>query len=616
MRQAIRTWIFFATLTSAALAQTGGVGNPSNAPGTPAASYALSGIDSVNYYNGHVNVSIPIRALGVGRGSAVRTAVAGVDRVWSSSTLQTGTVPSSDLQPPSASVYALGSLRANFHSGNPYACPYYDQEGQVQYRGLGPFTTTMTWYTGNGTEVELLDLSLNGQQQGAEVTDCAQLQAYQPANRGRVFRSTDGTDTIFVADADVIDGQTSGLINGKLILRDGTKFTFGFDSYLTQVEDRNGNLLRFVFSRTDSGGIYGVSDVLNRSETINFTECLNGCYAPPDTQDIFDHPGANGSRRQRVVNYAPLSSVLSAGESLQTYQALFPELAGSSSQTYNPFVISSVALPDGTAYTMQYNAYGELTRLQLPTGGVYSYCYAEAYRATACASNPSSGVVALTDGAFSIVRRVLERDEYADGVNLSARMTLQWSGAAANLDARHPARPGTVAEVNMLDAGGSLLRREKHFFYGDPASTQPPPADGSQYAGWWLGLEFRTETGDNNGTLQTKQTVWGQRPCGPGEACWYDPQAESAPAHDPQPCQVTTTLDDGTASTVVLAYDSAQQPDRPVRVRFRSGPGGRGGVSRRARRLAAAYEIALPDGPRLCGPEYASGQPTRGKPYL
>jgi hypothetical protein len=36
---------------------------------------------------------------------------------------------------------------------------------------------------------------------------------------------------------------------------------------------------------------------------------------------------------------------------------------------------------------------------------------------------------------------------------------------------------------------------------------------------------------------------------------WFNPQLDSAPAHDPQLCQVNTTPDSTPASGMVLLYD-------------------------------------------------------------
>jgi hypothetical protein len=84
-----------------------------------------------------------------------------------------------------------------------------------------------------------------------------------------------------------------------------------------------------------------------------------------------------------------LQSALAPYESLQSLSSLFPELTTNALgwSPNNQQVPTSVVLADGTSkYILQYNAYAEVTRLALPTGGVYVYKYPEAYAGTAMAS--------------------------------------------------------------------------------------------------------------------------------------------------------------------------------------------------------------------------------------
>ena len=269
---------------------------------------------------------------------------------------------------------------------------------------------------------------------------------------------------------------------------------------------------------------------------------------------MLTYHGYNGASRTVTVSYDLLQNVLASGEALQTYHCLFPELSGGSNSTnFNPYVVKSITLPDLTSYQMQYNAYGELAKLTLPTGAYYTYRYAEA----GCVSNGNSGVITLQSSAgYKIYRRLLERDEYANGTAQSARIVFTATGSASGLDGLHSARPGTLAQVDFQNSSGGLLRREKHYFYTDPSSTAPPPTDETTFAGWWWGLEFKTEIGNGSTTLQTAQNVYGQRPCNAGEDCWFgDPNLDTTPAHDIQVCQTYATLDSGIFSSLLLAYD-------------------------------------------------------------
>lgn len=131
-----------------------------------------------------------------------------------------------------------------------------DQYGNYYYEGLAPFSPISSGMDRAETETYLRDTKYNRQPQGPNITSCSQLPSYQPANRGKVFHSFDGSEISFVADANVIDGQS--LPPGTLVTQDGMRYRFSADGYVSQIEDRNGNLIKFTFSSTLDGGIYTV----------------------------------------------------------------------------------------------------------------------------------------------------------------------------------------------------------------------------------------------------------------------------------------------------------------------------------------------------------------------
>lgn len=373
-----RLFAFSTLATITAWAQTGGIGNPGEAPGTPAQSYALSGIDHVNYLNGNLDVSIPVLAIG-GRGGASSAVSVPIERHWTADNSDGVYSPGTNNWPTLAPAYALGDLYLSPYSANPYGCYL----GGGSWAGFGPFTTNIVWTNGNGTQTILYDTLYNGEKKGADLQSCAQVPGYPYTNRGRTFRSMDGTDLTFVADADVYDGGAGGFISGRLITRDGLQTRFGpANTYPTMIEDRNGNQVQYSWTGTADGGIFTATDPVGRHDTINYTENLITL-----SHDMLTYNGYSGAPRTVTVNYDLLQNVLASGESLQTYHCLFPELSGSNSTNFNPYVVSSIQLADGTYYYMRYNAYGELAKLTLPTGAYYTYRYAEA----GCLSNGNSG---------------------------------------------------------------------------------------------------------------------------------------------------------------------------------------------------------------------------------
>lgn len=524
----------------------GGIGDPAMAPGSPSQSYSLSAIDQVNYYNGLVNITIPTYTLG-GRGSATVPTTLAIQKQW---TMYDATSPYTAQYEPSLSFSGPlnGSPALSFvtNSSSAASCP-----------GGQSFVTYLAYITSAGTPVILRDAVYNGQPQ-CPTASGEIITGY--ADRGTVFQSSDGTNLTFVSNSDVSDGSTRGEPQGPqgvLITRNGTRYSI--DYYPLQpspgafgilgVEDRNGNVINFS-NQKDSSGNFTVTatDSVGRS-IADWTPTANNA---PNT---ITYPGAGGASRTITANYSTLTgaNALAWGESAQPVSSLFPELTGNDNNwtAAQQQVLTSVVLADGVStYTLQYNAYGEVTRLTLPTGGVYAYKYPEAYAGT------GDGVIALSGGGYTINRRLLERDEYADGVHISAKMLLAMTSQATGLDPNHSSRPGTIATITFQDGNSNTLRVEKHYFYGNPQSTTPDPANPTQFADWWFGLEFRTDVLDGTGKLlQSIQRVYNQRPCAQGENCWYDPQSDSAPAHDPQLCQVNTTNDAGQVSTVALQYD-------------------------------------------------------------
>jgi len=113
---------------------------------------------------------------------------------------------------------------------------------------------------------------------------------------------------------------------------------------------------------------------------------------------------------------------LRSGYSLTTAYNLFPGLSGDGINNYNPTVVSSVWLPDADGvtrrYQFQYNNYGELARVVLPTGGAYEYDYGGGTTDTA----GGAGVLGAYP-SFQIYRRIRERRVYGDGSNLTSRAT-------------------------------------------------------------------------------------------------------------------------------------------------------------------------------------------------
>jgi hypothetical protein len=538
---------------------------PGIAAGNPASSYALTGIDHVNMYNGNLNISIPLLQIG-GRGTAGYTVTYSVDTQWTvQKQYNNGYASFVPVYGSSAPFpFSPGALIMRRASAQPNSCLNNTNPNNQFWIDSGPYVTHMVWTAADGTETALLDSTYGGQPQGSTTT-CQQIIQYQPVDRGRTFTSPDGSDMTFVASADVYDSiiQGDGYQPGTLYFRDGTKYTINNSGEVTQIEDRNGNLIQLSYYPSN-GVLLKITDALSRTITVT--------YNTPATIYTIAYPSFNGATQHITISYTSSLNVLGPSQSPETLHCLFPELNGSSSTNYGAWVVSSITLADGSSYSFQYNSYGEPMRLTLPTGGIYQYIIPGA---KACASNSGSGVMTITQYTqYSIHRPITERDEYSDGSTLSAVTTFTTKPQSSGLDPNHSARPGTISNASYKDGSGALQRFESHYFYGDPTSATSIPVHPTDYSPWYEGIDFQDAIGNTAGPWLTQNfKLWDQRPCAQGENCWFgNPQLDSAPAHDPQLCQVKTTPDSGPTSGMIFLYDRYNNQTAQYEYDYNSAP--------------------------------------------
>lgn len=492
------------------------------------------GIESTDLYSGTTSINIPLLRIG-GRGEAGYDMILPVQRRWSVTYLAAIDNNSesyiAELEPVGV-PYLPGRLSVVSASAAPGGC--YTNTAPIRYFDGGPYLTRIVWTSPSGSPVTLIDDAFGGQAQGPG--DCPSDFSYQTANRQRRFRSRDGSNVQFIASQDIKDfnglNVSSNSPAGTLIFPNGTKYYVDASGAVTQIKDRNGNVVQF------NGNT--ILDPLGRSTTIQTS----------GSSTVVNYPGANGVRRNITISSDTLQNVLDSGESIETNHCLFPEFSYSNVQN-NPTVISSVTFPDGSAYTFKYNSYGEVTTLTLPAGGVYHYRYS---KAQACTANTGSGAVNLGHYlGYAVSRRIFEKDEFPDGSSLSSR-TL-YSTTFGNADNYHGDRPTTLVEVDFQNALQNSLRKEQHYFYGNTSVSSSVPTKPTDYSSWSDSIEYQTITTGTN-VWQSQYQMWGQRPCSTTEVCWFgDPQTNQAPAHDPRSCQVNTKLNDGTESVIVRTFD-------------------------------------------------------------
>jgi YD repeat-containing protein len=504
-------------------------------PGSPSGSYALSGFDNVNLYNG--NLSFQLSLLGVsGRGGAqmpVMLPIAGKWRVTDVAIPQIGGgfthryLPIQSWWENNERKYSPGTMAGRQAGFDEMQCP----DGTKVF----PYTITRLTFTApDGTEYELRDQLTGGQPANNSLCTYS-----NPPSRGTVFITTDGSAATFVSDTTIYDQPISPspseiYPSGYFLLADGTRYRIN-NGLVSWVRDRNGN--KITFSYDGNNRVSTITDSLNRQVTITYNTGAG-------TSDQITYKGFGGDSRTILVNYALLANALRSDySSTLTLKALFPELNGSNTAPYNPIVVSSVTLPNNQQYQIKYNPYGEVARVVLPTSGAIEYDYAAGITNAATSGAFAGGY----NGSWIVYRRVTERRLYPSGgtgSTYASRMTYS--------------RPETTSTnagyviADQLNNSGTLLTRSKHYFYGSPRlSFDISPID---YPGWKEGREYQTENFASNGTtiLTRVNNTWQQR----AAVSWWTGSADLAPPNDPRLSETINTLvDTNQVSKQTFSYD-------------------------------------------------------------
>jgi RHS repeat-associated protein len=510
------------------------------APGSPAGSYALSGFDNVNLYNGNLNFHLPLLQIS-GRGSVQMTSVVALN----------------------VKGWHVSHFHREMPDGNTIDSYKPTQLGWAPYSGLGAGSVTgrnyglqtstnltCTWYSKTlsritfsmpgGTEFELRDQQTNGQ----PLTSLCN----QGANRGKVFVTADGTAATFISDTDIIDSTAINLagphgftVSGYLMLRDGTRYRIDSGA-VTWIRDRNGNMLRFAYTSSSMT----ITDSLNRTVTVNYNV---SDVAPYGLCDQIIYTGFGGGQRIIRISRTSLQNVLRSGYTIKTLGnagGLFPELTGGSpGNTYNPpDMASAVWLPDGRSYKFYYNPYGELARVELPTGGAVEYDMTPG-SGVACAG---SGICSNPEDDKQIYRRIVERRVYPNG---GTGNEYEIKDAYTNFETIGIKTSTVTAETTA--SNGTVISRARHYFDGS-ALNSLFSGGSSGYGPWYEGQEKQTDQLDTTGSIETATVLrrvvntYAQQ----SHISWwtgYGPQSEEAP-NNPRLIEIVTTIESSGANLV------------------------------------------------------------------
>ncbi|MGE0132300.1 MAG: hypothetical protein AB7U82_29815 [Blastocatellales bacterium] len=565
---------------------------PGMAPGAPAGSYALSGFESVNPYNGGLNFHMPLLQVG-GRGKAGYMMTLPIEQRWS---VQRSIIDYSSYTPQWASYNWWTDLKPGYspgvmsHRGVAKFKVDCESQGAGQMDWYRESLTRLTFTAADGTEYEFRDVHTGG----SILSDdrCGIINN----RRGRVWVTGDGSAATFIADHEIYDNQSTpadgGLVNpnqvislsGHLILRDGTRYRID-NGRVTWIRDPNGNKVSYTYSNNGYGPLIEVKDSLNRVVTIT--------YGNPD---VVTFKGFGGATRQVKVWYKNLSysqSNLSDPDrmlrsdftgTVKTFLELFPSLDASPTTPFDPLLVSAVELPDGRKYRFKYNYYGELARVDLPTGGAYEYDWAPGPGADAY------GVVYVNIpniyNAAEIYRRVSERRVMKEAAVLEGRTIF----TASHPNGFDPTPWVTTAKVEQKDASGNLLSGAKHYYYGSPTGSMG--RDPFEYAQWDDGKEYQSESlaADGLTVLGRINQTWQNPSGGPPSA-----------ANNPRVTETVNTLLDVSPNLVSkqthinpsngsVAYDQYNNPTESWEYDF--GQGSPGALLRhtRAQYLTSGYD--------------------------
>lgn len=197
---------------------------PTQAAGSPSGSYALDNFESINLYNGHLNVSMPLLQIS-GRGSAKFSVKVPLQtHKWS--------VFNQAITNPSTGETTYISLPEGGGDASTIWQPYgpgmlYGQTAIDSPYSYNPVSLTrLVFRTPDGSEFEFRDQLTEGKPYSCPgpYYNCT-----TPFSRGNVFKTYDGSKVIFLSDTDIVDTVSPGIQGGFY----GNSFLSSQGVYLT-----------------------------------------------------------------------------------------------------------------------------------------------------------------------------------------------------------------------------------------------------------------------------------------------------------------------------------------------------------------------------------------------
>ena len=452
---------------------TDGTVPPTLAPGGPIGSYLNSDIEQVSVLNGKLNVTVPLLAVG-GRGEAGYTITVPVHQpTWSvrvdtfsndahcDSTLchyQFTSDPELVFSDPEyQSGFGPGRILVKHAADGMSACTDSSASPTTHY-ALRDAISYIVFVSPDGTEHALYD-GPNGldHETFSDSTTCA---VALGKDRGRVFKSRDGSGMTYIIDAKqsvVVDYHSPDYQYGATTAPDGTLYMKNGVHYvqaagqIKRIIDRNGNTVSLTYKSITTGGF--VSTYLVDTITDSAGRTIHCDYelpsaslgiAPGYTVDTLNYQTQGGASQTIYVLRASLSSYLVPNS--DTNQLLFPNHGGSLYIASVPDALVGILLPhqaltDAPGYQFRYTKYGEIGSVQLPSGGFISYTHGAGLPlgngvfasgqvlsrltgSSSAAATGSGGISAKPPWRPFIYRRLLRKDVYQSATD--AQVPISW----------------------------------------------------------------------------------------------------------------------------------------------------------------------------------------------
>ncbi len=285
-------------------------------PGAPAGSYALSGFENINLYNGNLNFHLPLMPVGE-RGDARYTITLPVEQHWFSEYWADNEAGAygyyvHDRLPPfyPKAGYGPGNMRGQSVATAETGCTY--PGNRYAYT-----LTRLTFAAPDGTIYQFRDQLTNGRRNEL---------ACGSANlsRGKIFVTSDGSSMTFVSDLPIVDQSYASVAElaptGYLMFRDGTSYRVQGGA-VTEIRDRNGNKLTFDYGPPNpelgsAPNVSEITDQLNRKITICYASTQTCPNAAP--YDQITYTGFGGATRTIRIRYDSLSNLLRPGSGYTT----------------------------------------------------------------------------------------------------------------------------------------------------------------------------------------------------------------------------------------------------------------------------------------------------------